>query len=392
MTAVPGKPARATVTRAGARRLRAGHVWLFREEIERAPEAAGGDVVEVFDPQGNPIGQGFWAARSKLAFRLLTRDRTPVTPELFRQRLQRAWQRRQELFPGADAYRLVHGESDLLPGFIVDRFGDTLTLQTLSEGADRRKEEWAGMLDGMLKPRTIALRDDGSSRDFEGLPREQRLLKGTDPKTTFHEGKIAYAIDVLQDHKTGAFLDQQENHVHARSYARGRGLDTFSYHGGFALQLAQGCDSVIAVEADERAGARISENARANRLGNVEVRTANAFDVLRDLERQGAQFEVVVIDPPAFTKRKEGMPSAERAYKELNLRAFKLLAPDGILITCSCSAKMVPEFFERIVLEAANDAGRSAQLLERRGAGRDHPMLAAVPETAYLKCSVYRAL
>lgn len=383
---------RAVASRAGARRLRGGHVWLFRTDLERPPEAEGGAVVEVVDPQGNPIGQAFWAARSKLALRLLTRDRTPVGPALFRERIVRALQRRQALFPGADAYRLIHGESDLLPGLIVDRFGDALTVQTLSEGADRRKEEWAALLDELLSPRTIALRDDGSSRDFEGLPREQRLLKGTDPTATFHEGKVAYAIDLLQDHKTGAFLDQQENHVHARSYARGRGLDTFSYHGGFALQLAQGCESVLAVEADARAAARLTENARANQLANVEVQSANAFDVLRTLERERRQFEVVVIDPPSFTKRKEGLPSAERAYKELNLRAFKLLAPDGILITCSCSAKMVPELFERIVLDAANDAGRAAQLLERRGAGRDHPMLAAVPETAYLKCFIYRAL
>lgn len=383
---------RAQLSKAGAKRARAGAVWIFRTDVEREPEAAGGDVVEVVDAQGNFIGQAFWAARSKLALRLVSRDRAPITDDTFRERLARALERRRQLFPDADAFRVVHGESDLLPGFIVDKFGDALTLQTLSEGADRRKAQWAQMLDELLSPRTIALRDDGSARDFEGLPREQKLLKGTDPKASFHEGTVRYDIDLLTDHKTGSFLDQQENHVRAKSYARGRGLDTFSYHGGFALQLAQGCQSVIAVEQDALAASRIEANAKTNALGNVEVRNANAFDVLRELQSAGEKFDVVVIDPPAFAKRKEGLPAAERAYKELNLRAFKLLAPDGILITCSCSGKMVPELFEEIVLSAATDAGRSAQLLEKRGAARDHPMLASTPETAYLKCYVYRAL
>jgi 23S rRNA (cytosine1962-C5)-methyltransferase len=382
----------AQVSRNGARRLRSGHPWVFRTDVERAPEAQGGDIVEVVDGQGNFVGQAFWAARSKLALRLLTRERTKLGPDFFRARMERALARRRALWPHADAYRVIHGESDLLPGFIVDRFGDALTLQTLSEGADRRKLEWAQMLGELLKPRTIALRDDGSSRDFEGLLREQRLLKGSDARASFHEGQVRYEIDLLTDHKTGSFLDQQENHLQARAYARGRGLDTFSYHGGFALQLAAGCESVVAVEQDELAAGRIAANAKANGLGHVQVKNANAFDVLRELEREKVQFDIVVIDPPAFAKRKEGLHAAERAYKELNLRAFKLLAPDGILITCSCSAKMVPELFEKIVLEAAGDAGRSAQLLEKRGASRDHPMLAAVPETAYLKCYVYRAL
>ena len=388
----PTKLPRAQLSRAGAKRLRSGHCWVFRTDVEKAPEAEGGDIVEAVDTQGNFVAQCFWAAKSKLALRLLSREREPVTDETFRLRVKRALERRVRMMPGADAFRVVHGESDQLPGFIVDRFGDAFTVQTLSEGADRRKQQWAEMLAELLPARTIALRDDGSSRDFEGLPREQRLLRGTDSKTRFHEGSVLYEIDLLTDHKTGSFLDQQENHVRARDYARGRGLDTFSYHGGFALQLAQGCDKVIAVEQDELAAGRLAYNAKVNSLSNVEARNGNAFDVLRELERAGEKFDVVVVDPPAFAKRKEGLPAADRAYKELNLRAFKLLAPDGILIACSCSAKMVPERFEGLVLNAAADAGRAAQLLEKRGASRDHPMLAAVPETAYLKCYVYRAL
>ena len=383
---------RAKVSRQGARRLRSGQVWVFRTDVEQPPDAPGGAIVLAVDGQGNPIGQCFWAAKSKLALRLLTRAPEPVDDAWFRARFARALARRQQLFPRADAYRVIHGESDQVPGLLVDKYGDALTLQTLSEGADARKERWAADLAELCGSRAVALRDDGSSRDFEGMPREQRLLRGEHSRASFHEGENAFDIDLLGDLKTGAFLDQQENHVRARDYARGKGLDCFSYHGGFALSLARGCDSVLAVEQDEKAAARIGENAGRNGLGHVTARCANAFDTLRELEREGARFDVIVLDPPAFAKRKEGLDSAVRAYSELNLRAFRLLAPDGVLITCSCSGKMVPAQFEQIVLEAASDAGRTAQLLEQRGAGRDHPMLASVPETAYLKCFVYRAL
>ena len=383
---------RARLSKLGARRLRSGHVWVFRSDVEQAPDAPGGAVVLAVDTQGNPIGQCFWAARSKLALRLLTRSPEPVDDAWFQARFSRALARRKQLFPTADAYRVIHGESDQVPGLLVDRYGDALTLQTLSEGADARKEQWAAELAKLCGARTVALRDDGSSRDFEGLPREQRLLIGEASRAQFHEGANLLEVDLLGDLKTGAFLDQQENHVRARDYARGRGLDCFSYHGGFALSLARGCESVLAIEQDERAATRIGENAARNGLANVTARCANAFDVLRELEKETARFDVIVLDPPAFAKRREGLDAARRAYKDLNLRAFRLLAPDGVLITCSCSGKMVPAEFESVVQDAAADAGRTVQCLEQRGAGRDHPPLVGVPETGYLKCFIYRAL
>ncbi len=383
---------RAVLGRTGAKRLRQGHVWVFNTDVEVVPDAPGGSVVLAVDSQQNPIGQCFWASRSKLSLRLLTRENVSIDDAWFRDKLSRALARRRQLFPDFDAYRVVHGESDLVPGLIVDKFGDALTVQTLSEGADLRKEQFASVLAELCGAKTVAIRDDGSSRDFEGLQREKRLFRGTNSTARYHEGENVFEIDLMSDKKTGSFLDQQENHLWARRYARGRGLDTFSYHGGFALSLARGCAQVTAVEQDEQAAARLGANVRANSLANVTVRNGNAFDVLRELERSGERFDTVVIDPPAFAKRKSGIAAAERAYKELNLRAFRLLAPDGILFSCSCSAKMVPEEFERVILEAAVDAGRTVQLLERRGASRDHPMLATVPETAYLKCFVYRAL
>ncbi|MCP3104801.1 class I SAM-dependent rRNA methyltransferase [Myxococcus sp. K15C18031901] len=380
----------------GAKSLRKGNPWLYRTELAAPPDVKGpGAVVWVVDPQGNPIGQALYARRSPLALRLLTRKgpaEEAVDDAFFRRRLEAALARRKPL-AGRDGLRLVHGEADLLPGLFVDRYGAGLTLQTLSEGMDARKETLARMLVELTGATHVVCRDDASGRDFEGLTRESRLLHGQgEARFTYHEGENRFDVDLMGDMKTGAFLDQVDNHLRAGELGRGRALDLFSYHGGFALSLARTCDSVLAVEQDAKAAARAAENARANGRANVTVENANAFDVLRRFDTEGRRFDTVVLDPPGLAKRREGLATALRAYHELNLRALRCLEPDGLLVTCSCSGKLDRAGFEEMVLAAAADAKRPVQILERRGAGLDHPVLGGLLETEYLKALYVRAL
>ncbi|MEW6430703.1 MAG: class I SAM-dependent rRNA methyltransferase [Myxococcota bacterium] len=390
------KRAQVTVTPAGAKGLRRGNPWCYRTEVASWPDGlAPGEIVDVVDGQRNPVGQAFAASKSPLALRLLTRKSSQeesIDAAFFAERFARALARRSSLHH-RDGYRLVHAEADLLPGLFVDRYGDALTLQTLSEGADVRKAEWAPVLAKLTGARLVVCRDDASGRDFESLPREKRILLGEEPTIVgYHEGPTRFEIDLVHDMKTGSFLDQVDNHLRAGELARGEALDTFSYHGGFALSLARSCKKVTAVEQDATAAEKIRANAKANGHGHVEVLTANAFDVLRGYADEGRRFDAVVIDPPGLAKRKEGLKAARRAYHELNLRALKLVKPEGLLVTCSCSGKVSRALFEEIVLDAAADAKRQVQILERRGAGIDHPALGALPETEYLKAWFLRVL
>lgn len=377
--------------------LRAGNPWCYRTEVAQWPSQAlaPGAIVDVGDSQRNPIGQAFTASKSPLALRLVSRRLAkdePLDEAFFRARIAAAWKRRESIHH-RDAFRVVHGESDQLPGLLVDRYGDALSLQTLSEGAEVRKALFARLLTEVTGLKTVVCRDDASGRDWEGLSREKRVLLGDGPtKVAYHEGENRFEIDLLTDAKTGSFLDQVDNHVRAGELGRGEALDTFSYHGGFALALARSCTSVIAVEQDEAAAGRARANAVANGRTNVTVEHANAFDVLRKFADEGRKFDTVVVDPPGLAKRKEGLSAAKRAYHELNLRALKLLKPDGLLVSCSCSGKVSRAMFEEILVGAAADAKRQVQILERRGAGIDHPPLSALPETEYLKAWFLRAL
>ncbi len=383
------------VSAKAATSVRQGFPWVYRQELVGAPKGLpGGAVVAVVDAQRNPVGQAFWASTSPIALRLLTRK--PVTEQvvddaLFEARLEAAWRRRAALFD-RDAFRVVHGEADLLPGLFVDRYGDALVMQALSEGADVRKERLARSLAKVTGLRRIVCRDDGSGRDFEGLPREKRHLLGEGDHARYHEGPNVLSIDLLADAKTGGFLDQLDNHLVAGRLARGEALDTFSYHGGFALSLARSCEQVIAVEQDEQAAARARANVEANGLRNVTVQHANAFDVLRGFADEGRRFDTVVVDPPGLAKRKQGLAVARRAYHELNVRALKLLRPEGLLVSCSCSGKVSRALFDEVVHDAAKDAKRTVQILERRGAGIDHPVLPGLPESEYLKAWFVRVI
>jgi len=375
-----------TVTPKGAARARAGHPWIFRGDVARAPEGlASGAEVRLADARGNFIARGYWAEKSPIALRVLSRQDSDLDEELLTSRLRRAFERRLALFPGADAFRAVHGEADLLPGYFVDLYGGVAAAQHLSEWTEARREQLARLVTRITGARAVVARDDGSARDFEHLPRRAEPLLGQDFRARYHEGEIALEVDLLADHKTGGYLDQAENHLRAGELARGEALDAFCYHGGFSLQLARKAESVLAIDQDSAAVERTRENAARNGLRNVEARAQNAVEALRAFDKEGRKFDTIVLDPPAFAKRKEGLEGALRAYREINYRAVRVLEPGGLLVTCSCSGRVTSELFGEVVAWASQEAKRPLQLLERRGAGRDHPPLVGVPETEYLK-------
>ncbi len=382
------------VTRRGAERLAAGHLWIYRADVEKLPAGVeGGDVVALVDGRGRFLAKAFWSARSKISLRVVTRDEVPVDTSFFAERLAQAIDLRRRVFGDERFVRLVHGEADLLPGLVVDRYGDAAVLQTLVPAMERRKGLLADLVADALSLRTVVERNDVRVRELEGLPQVKGVVRGEPPgPIAYREGDVRMTIDLLSGQKTGTFLDQRENHLRAGEYARGRCLDCFSYAGGFALQLARRAESVVAVEMQPNAVALLRENVALNRAANVEVVEANAFDDLRDRAEQEPAFDLVVLDPPAFAKSKDALPAARRGYKEVNLRALLVLRPGGVLITASCSYHLAEGELEAIVLDAANDAGRRVQVLERRGAGRDHPVLLGVPETRYLKCLFLRVL
>jgi len=383
-----------TVSARGAARLRGGHPWVYAEDVAR--QDARGDVVRVVDGRGATLGTALWAPGARLPLRLFARDEVTLDAALVEKRVRAADELRRRMMPGADAYRVVHAEADGLPGLVVDRYADVCVLQTTARAMDAREAEIADVVARVCDARLVVARDDSSARDFEGLPRRRGVVRGEGTtRVQYHDAGSVFEVDVLADGKTGGFLDQAENHARAATYvpAGAEALDAFTYHGGFALALARGgAASVLALDEAAPAAGRARENAARNGLSQVKVEQANAFDRLRALEGDGRSFDVVVIDPPALAKRKSAFGAADRAYKELNLRALRLTRPGGIVVTCSCSGKLSPEGFGAIVAEAARDAGKTVQLIERRGAGRDHPPLLGVLETEYLKCWILRVL
>lgn len=308
-------------------------------------------------------------------------------------RVQAALAYREHLAPDGTAYRLVSAEADGLPALIVDRYADWLVVQTLCQGSDRRLELIVDCLTETLHPKGILARNDAKVRRLEDLDESVRVLVGDVPETIeVREGTVTHQVDVRHGQKTGLFLDQRENHLAAGRYARGRALDAFSYNGGFALQMARQCDSVLALDGSELAVAAIADNARRNGLTNVEARLANVFDELRELEIARERFDTIVLDPPAFAKNRASLPKALGGYKEINLRALKLLKPGGILVTCTCSYHVDEGLFLDMLQHAAIDAHAPVVIVEKRLQARDHPVLLGVPETGYLKCVVLRRL
>ena len=398
----------AVVSSHGAARVRAGHPWIFRQDITRGPDsdaASGGpSIVMVRDGRGKTLGVATWAARAKLGLRMLARGDQPLPDRddlvaLVARRLEVARARRADIGRNRDAYRVAHGESDGLPGLFVDCYADAAVIQTSSVAMDAARADIAQLVRDSLGARLVVARDDGSARDFEGLPRFAGVVAGDGAtKVLYHLGANELEADLLTDGKTGGFLDQAANHavVAALAAPGARCLDAFTYHGGFALALARRGGPVLAIDEDAEAVARAAANARRNGLTNLDVQARNAFDLLRELEAARERFDVVVLDPPALAKRGAGsaaaLAAAERAYKELILRGARLTNPGGILVACSCSGRMTRARWDELCAEALGDAGRSGQVLARLGAGADHPELIGVPETGHLKVWILRML
>jgi 23S rRNA (cytosine1962-C5)-methyltransferase len=381
-----------TITKRGDQRLRNGHPWIYKSDIGRV-EAGGGEIVAVIDSRGQRVGHALFSDRSEIALRMFSRGPEPPTLDTWRDRLRQAIAFRTALAIDATAFRVAHSEADLLPSLIVDRYGDYLVIQALSQATDRLLPELTRLLVEIAAPAGVLARNDPRVRLLEGLEQRVEVLHGSVPDLVeVREGRVSYEADLYRGQKTGLFLDQRENREAAAGYARGRLLDAFSYNGGFALALASSCEEVLAIDISETAVERIRENARRNGLTNVEARAMNVFDELRELERRGESFDTIVLDPPAFAKNKAALPKALSGYKEINLRALKLLRPGGVLITCSCSYNVSEGAFAEVLASAALDAHADVSVVEKRMQGRDHPVLLTVPETYYLKCFILRKL
>jgi 23S rRNA (cytosine1962-C5)-methyltransferase len=383
----------AIVSTRGARRWDAGHPWIYKSDVVERPDTDA-RAVGVTDQRGKPLGVALWSPRSEISLRLLDRDPDARIDEAWwHAALSRAIERRAPIRAEANAYRLVHGEGDLLPSLIVDKYDRWLVVQLMSAGLERFRREIIGALVDLTSPDGILARNDVPLRLKEGLESNVELLHGAVPdELEVQEHGVRYLAAPWRGQKTGAFLDQRENRALVGRVARGRALDCFSYHGSFALHLAQRASSVIALDASAHALTRAEENFRRNALTNGEFVEANAFEYLKARERERVRFDTIVLDPPAFAKTRPALPGALRGYKEINLRAMRLLAPGGLLFTASCSYHLTKPLFLEMLEDAAADSGRRIVLRELRGQPLDHPEVLTIPETGYIKGALLEAL
>lgn len=374
------------VNRKASERVASGHPWIFASDVIDRGQAQPGDVVTVTDPRGRAIGTAHYSSTSQICLRILSDRVDPVDRAFFMRRISAAEAYRKRVVSDSDAYRLVHGEGDQLPGLVVDRYGDYFVVQTLDQGMDRAKADIVSVIEELFAPRGIVARNDVSVRTREALPLESGVLAGEIPEAvTIHMNGFDLRADLLHGQKTGVFLDQRGNYLAAARYARGRGLDCFTSTGGFALHMAAKCETVEAVDSSATALAAASGNAARNQIANIEFRETDVFDLLAGYATARRAFDTVVLDPPAFAKSRGNLEGAARGYKEINLRALRLLGPGGVLVTCSCSHHMSEAMLLEVVAEASLDAHRPLRVLERRTQSQDHPILLTVPETHYLK-------
>jgi 23S rRNA (cytosine1962-C5)-methyltransferase len=386
-----------TVTSRGAQRLKSGHLWVYRSDIAEAEGIAPGALVDLRDERGRRLGSALYSSASQIAIRLVTSatiGETDLLP-LVRRRIHEAVGLRERRIANSDSYRVIFSEGDLLPGLIVDKYNDVLVMQTLTQAFDRDdvRETVVPALQEHFPSASLLDRVDPHIRELEQLPaRESKLISGEKSATEITLNGVSLRFDGLSGQKTGAFLDQRENYAAAARYAHGEALDCFTYQGGFALHLARVCPAVAAVDASHTALEVAEQNEKLNRKSHVckeiEWIEGNVFDLLKDYSTVGKQYDTIVLDPPAFAKSKKTVETAIRGYKELNLRALKMLRPSGVLVTCSCSFHVGDQEFSEMLTSAAADAGRRLQVLEKRGAAIDHPEIIGVPETHYLKCVI----
>jgi 23S rRNA (cytosine1962-C5)-methyltransferase len=387
------KLATVTIGHRGIERILSGHVWIYRADLAATPAAEAGAVVRVVDRGKRYWGQALYSSKSQIALRLLTREKRPFDRAFLAERIAAAAAFREQVVEGAQAFRLVSAEGDQLPSLIIDRYGDCFVLQTMSQGMENLKQTVVEILSEKFSPRCVLERNDAAVRELEGLPEQKGVLAGEAvTEVVAEENGVKFCFDLLGGQKTGGFLDQRENRAAARQYARRRVLDCFTYTGGFALTLARQCESVLAIESSAEALKLAERNRALNGIANVEFKEANCFDFLKAADQSGERVDAVVLDPPPFARHKSNLESALRGYKELNLRALKILNPGGYLITCSCSFHVSEADLLGAIAGAALDAHRTVTVVERRTQARDHPILLTVPETYYLKCLVLRVL
>ena len=382
-----------TLSPRGVERIFAGHPWIYRSDVSASPEIAAGTVVSVRDRRKRFLGQALYSNRSQIALRLLTREKRSIDRAFLAERIQAAADYRRRVVRDSGAFRLIASEGDVLPSLVIDRYGEYLVVQTLSQGMEKMKPVITDILQEKFSPRGIVERNDVAVRALEALEQTKGILAGEAPEEVIASiNGLRFAFNLLEGQKTGGFLDQRENQRAAQNYAFGRALDCFTYAGGFALHISRCCDSVLGIDSSADALRLAQRNAELNGVANVEWKETNCFDFLKAADQAGERFDVVVLDPPAFARQRSNLDSALRGYKELNLRGLKILNPGGYLITCSCSYHVTEADFLEAIASAAVDAHRTVTVVERRTQGRDHPILLTVPETLYLKCLILRAL
>lgn len=392
----PASAAQVVVSARGVARLRAGHVWVYRSDLVSTDGIPPGALVRVVDERGRAQGTALYSSASQIAIRMLSAGVVEDFPALIHARLLAAVHYREQLVKDTEACRLVFSEGDFLPGLIVDRYNDVLTVQVLTQAMDSEAARQAliSTLVEQLSPAGIVERVEARVRELEQLPaRSNALLAGEKTDTTFTMNGVHFTYRGLEGQKTGAFLDQRENYAAAGRYAHGQALDVFCYQGGFALHLARVCTQVTGVDSSRTALEMAEQNAALNQPSQeIEWIEGNAFDLLKDYSEARRQYDTIVLDPPAFARSRKTLETAFRGYKELNLRALKMLRPGGVLVTCSCSYHVSEADFLAVVTAAAVDARRTLRLIEKRGQARDHPVVLGVPETAYLKCLILQVV
>jgi len=386
-----------TASNRGVQRLKGGHLWVYRSDLLNAEGVPPGALVHVRDERGRPLGSALYSSSSQIAIRLLSSKVIGAGEllSLVRERIDLAVAFRRKHVRDSDSFRVIFGEADLLPGLIVDKYNDVLVMQVLTQAFDREdlRQTVISALRDHFPEASLLDRVDSHIRELEQLPvRESEFAFGDRASTVFHLNGVGFHFDGSTGQKTGAFLDQRENYAAAARYAHGSALDCFTYQGAFALHLARVCNAVSAVDSSRPALEVAEQNEQLNRdlltCGDIEWIEANAFDLLKDYSTAGHQYDTIVLDPPAFAKSKKAVETATRGYKELNLRALKMLRSGGILVTCSCSFHVGESELLEMLSGAVADAGRRVRILEKRGAAIDHPTLVGVPETHYLKCVI----
>jgi 23S rRNA (cytosine1962-C5)-methyltransferase len=381
------------INRKGANRIASGHPWIFTSDLLDRGEAVAGEAVLVVDPGNATLGTAHYSSASQISLRMLSDRAETIDRAFFLRRIAQAEAYRKRVVEDSEAYRLVHGEGDQLPGLVIDRYGDYFTVQTLDQGMDGAKAGIVSCLEELFAPRGIVERNDVAVRKREALPLESGVLAGDVPEmVAVKMNGLKLHADLLRGQKTGIFLDQRENYLAAARYARGRLLDCFTSTGGFALHLAARCESVEAVDSSEAALRVARLNAEANGIGNIELREADVFELLAGHASARRRFDMVVLDPPAFAKTRQNLEAAVRGYREINRRALELLPTGGTLVTCSCSHHLSEAMLLETVALAGLDTGKKLRVVERRMQAQDHPVLLTVPETLYLKCLILEVI